>query len=176
MHPCVHLFMWRIFWGFFVICDFINNKKSTPTMMAISTFYVFCQLWVKYYIAKKFIFECYLWIKLIINSISFMHFYEFYFLLMRITHTWSLFNHFRYTLYSSVTWITVVRQLPAAIKIFRLVFFCVKRTCMSKYEPICQTIHTPKGSTRILFFCYLWKLYIKINVCVTAPEWDGLGM
>jgi hypothetical protein len=43
------------FEDFFVNCDLINNKKPTPTMLGISTFYVILKLWIKYYIAKIFI-------------------------------------------------------------------------------------------------------------------------
>jgi len=87
-------------------------------MSVISAFYVFCQLRVKYYITTKFIFEWYFAFKLKINSFPFMCLY-FFFLLMRVTHTWKFFNYFAVllTVHLSI-FISVINQLDAQIFLF----------------------------------------------------------
>ena len=62
--PCIHWFRWKTFWAFFVKCDLINRKNSSPIKLETCTVNVLCQLWVKYSIIQEFIVERNLSIKL----------------------------------------------------------------------------------------------------------------
>ena len=100
--PSVHWFKWRTFWIFAVKYDFINNKNSTVIKLGMCNVNVLRQLSVKYYIVMvvtvNVIFR---WNSKTSHIQTYIYIWTFFFVLMSLTHSWSLSTYLWYTLQKS---------------------------------------------------------------------------